>query len=408
MNRLATRLVLATLTVALIALAAVPVATHLADQAVLATLPDGVRLRLYAVTPTAWVVRWWERPLRRAPHRPLHPGLMAGSDPIADVDALLGALADSRAARRDATLLAIAVAVLAGVALATTLARAIARPIAAVSDATSRLAAGEFGTRVTLDHPHRHPRETRELAEGFNAMSAAIERYESERSAMIADVAHELRTPLAAMRLRLEAIHDGIVPLTPDEITLLGRHTDLLARLVDDLRLLSQADAGRLPLALASVDASAWLRDAVAAARDALDRAGIAIAVAPPPHDTRVVIDPQRFTQILHNLLDNAARFAPAGSTVDVTLRLDGATFALIVRDRGPGIDAGNLATIFERFTQGRRRDLRGSGLGLAIVRTLAALHGGDATARNLPADQGGGAEFTVAIPRLHPHETHT
>jgi two-component system, OmpR family, sensor histidine kinase BaeS len=205
-------------------------------------------------------------------------------------------------------------------------------------------------------------------------MSAAIERYEGERKAMLADVAHELRTPLAAMQLRLEALADGLVPFDHAEVVLLRTHVDLMGRLIDDLRTLSLADTGRLTLSLAEVELGGWLRQVTAGARVGLERRGVGLAVAAPAAPVRLRADPQRLTQVLHNLLDNASRYAPDGSDVDVTAEVDGGEVHVRVRDRGPGVPADELATIFERVVQGRRRDGRGpagSGLGLAIVRTL-------------------------------------
>jgi len=406
-NRLSTRLLLAMLVVALVALLAVPVATSLADRAVLATLPEAYRDRVRADTPPLpLTLRWWlesRRPaIRQAPVPP------AALDDAArlrnEVERLVTFVGDSRAARRDATAIGALVALLVGVALAAWLSRSIARPIAAVSAASSELAAGRFGTRVELPRRSSQPEETRALTDGFNAMSEAIERYEGERKAMVADVAHELRTPLAAMRLRLEALEDGLVPLSADEVRRLRGHTDLLARLVDDLRLLSLADAGRLTLEPVVVDLRAWLAQASEAARDGLRARGIGLAVDAPAGPLRLRVDPQRMTQVLHNLIDNAARYAPEDGEVEVSLAANAEEVRLTVRDRGPGIPEGELATIFDRFVTGARRDQRGaagSGLGLAIVRTLVELHGGRVEVRNLPMTEGGGAAFVVVLPRI-------
>jgi two-component system sensor histidine kinase BaeS len=403
-NRLSTRLLIAMVVVALVSLLAVPVATNLADRAALATLPEVYRVRVQADTPLPGTLRWWLAN-RRPAIRPatLPPG--ASGDPArlqVEVERLVTFVSDSRAARRDATLLGALVALLVGVALAAWLSRSIARPIAAVSAASSELAAGRFGTRVELPRRATQPVETRALADGFNAMSEAIERYEGERKAMVADVAHELRTPLAAMRLRLEALEDGLVPLSRDEVRRLRGHTDLLARLVDDLRLLSLADAGRLTLLSVVVDLGAWLEAAAEAARDGLRQGGVGLSVTGPSAPVAVRVDPQRMTQVLHNLIDNAARYAPEGSDVEVVAAVDD-DLRLTVRDRGPGVPEAELDTIFDRFVRGVRRDERsgtGSGLGLAIVRALVELHGGRVEVRNLAATEGGGAAFTVVLPR--------
>jgi len=405
-NRLSTRLLLAMVVVALVSLLAVPVATMLADRAALATLPEVYRVRVQADTPLPGTLRWWLAN-RRPAIRPsaLPPGAVNDPERLqVEVERLVTFVGDSRAARRDATIVGALVALLLGVALAAWLSRSIARPIAAVSAASSELAAGRFGTRVELLRRASQPEETRALTDGFNAMSEAIERYEGERKAMVADVAHELRTPLAAMRLRLEALEDGLVPLSQDEVRRLRGHTDLLARLVDDLRLLSLADAGRLTLEPVSVDLGTWLAAATDAARDGLRPRGVGLRVQGPSAPVTVRMDPQRMTQVLHNLIDNAARYAPEGTDVEAAVATAGGEVRLTVRDRGAGVPAGDLDTIFDRFVRGARRDERGgsgSGLGLAIVRTLVALHGGRVEARNLPAAEGGGAAFTVSLPRV-------
>ena len=408
MNRLSTRLLLAMLVVAFVSLLAVPVATTLADRVALDTLPESYRVRLQATVPEPWMLRSWLLGRRPA----LRPGVVppgVGDDPArlrVEVERLVTFVGDSRAARREATLMAVVAALLVSAGLAAWLSRSIARPIAAVSAASSELAAGRFGARVDLPNRAAQPLETRALTDGFNAMSAAIERYEGERKAMLADVAHELRTPLAAMRLRLEALADGLVPLSPAEVALLRSHTDLLARLVDDLRLLTLADAGHLTLTEVEVDLGDWLRDAADAARGVLGRRGVGLTATGPTPPARSRLDPQRMTQVLHNLLDNAARYAPEGSTVEVAAETDARETRITVRDRGPGVPEDELGTIFDRFVQGRRRDERGqmgSGLGLAIVRTLVALHGGRVEVRNLPEASGGGAAFGVVLPRQRP-----
>jgi two-component system, OmpR family, sensor histidine kinase BaeS len=401
-NRLAARLLLAMLAVALVALLAVPVAVAVAERATLAALPPAFRARVETVDPAPFVARW--RLDRRVEVvRPLPGGAGDAATLRSDVERLFAFVSDSRAARREAIAIAVGLSLAVGAALAVALSRSIARPIAAVSAATSELAAGRFGVRVALPRYADQPDETRALSDGFNAMAAAIERYEGERKAMVADVAHELRTPLAAMRMRLEALADGLVPFEPAEVELLRSQTDLMGRLIDDLRLLSLADAGRLTLEPTVVDVGPWLARTVEAARPGLEALGVRVEVAPPDPPVALRADPQRLAQILQNLLANAAAFSPQGAVVEVRAESDAAEVRIGVRDRGPGVPPDELDTIFERFVQGRRRDERGTGgtgLGLAIVRTLVGLHGGRVTVRNLPMVDGGGAEFTVVLPQ--------
>lgn len=405
MNRLAARLLIAMLAVALIALLAVPIAVAVAERAALAALPPVFRARVETVNPAPFGARW--RLDRRVDVARALTGSQGDTATLrSDVERLLAFVSDSRAARREAIGIGVALSLAVGVTLAVVLSRSIARPIAAVSAATSELAAGRFGVRVALPRYADQPDETRALSDGFNAMAEALERYEGERKAMAADVAHELRTPLAAMQLRLEALADGLVPFGPAEVELLRSHTDLMGRLIDDLRLLSLADAGRLTLEPTEVDVGPWLTRTVAAVRPGLDAKGVRFAVTPLDPPATLLADPQRLAQVLQNLLANAAGFSPEGGVVEVWAEADAAEVRIGVRDRGPGVPADELDTIFERFVQGRRRDERGAagtGLGLAIVRTLVGMQGGRVTVRNLPASEGGGAEFMVALPRCGP-----
>lgn len=414
MNRLGTRLLLAMLVVAVVSLTVVPVAHLVAERVTFARLPPEFRERVIERTapPPFFRPPPPDRSRRSgaqdAAPAPLAPAEDAGpnaqgGDEGPDVGGLreenlrlFTLFGDFRAAQRRAVLTGVALALLVCAALALWLSRSIARPLEAVSRAASRLARGDLQTRVApLDA--FHPRETRLLADGFNTMAGSLERLEGERKAMIADIAHELRTPLAAMSMRLEALEDGLVPFDASEIELLQGHTSLLARLIDDLRLLSLADAGRLTLNLEELDLGPWLR-ATRAYGDAVRRQGAHLEVRLPDEPVRVRADAQRLRQVLHNLVDNAVAATPEGGGVEVALEAAGDEVLLRVRDEGPGIPEEELETIFERFVQGRRRDTRGasgSGLGLAIVRTLVTLHGGRVTARN----QAGGAEFLVHLP---------
>jgi two-component system, OmpR family, sensor histidine kinase BaeS len=236
-------------------------------------------------------------------------------------------------------------------------------------------------------------------------MAAALENAEVQRTAMVADVAQELRTPLTAMSLRLDALGEGLVPFDAAEVDRLRRQTALLHRLVEDLRTLSLADAGRLALRPAPIDAVFAAREAVEAAGPVARAKGVALEVrqATPRSDLTLVADRDRLAQVLGNLLDNAIRATPEGGRVAVDVGRTATAIEYRVRDQGPGIDETDLGTVFERFRQGAhgRRDLRGgSGLGLAIVRTLVEAHGGSVAAAN---HEGGGAELTVALPLRGP-----
>jgi two-component system sensor histidine kinase BaeS len=282
------------------------------------------------------------------------------------------------------------------VVLALLLARRFARPVRAVSAAAARVAGGDLGARAPA--PARGNDETASLARHFNAMAESLERQENERRHMIADIAHELRTPIAVMRARLEAIEDGVVPLGPEEVSRLQRQTALLARLVDDLRTLSLADAGRLSLERRRVDLAQIARSVATGFEARAAEAGVRVEVEAPAH-LEASADPDRVSQVVSNLVDNAVRHTPRGGVVRVRLDPAGAEARLEVLDSGPGVPEAALPHVFDRFfraDEGRNRASGGSGLGLAIVRTLVDLHGGRVEAANHPD---GGAVFRVTLP---------
>jgi two-component system, OmpR family, sensor histidine kinase BaeS len=295
--------------------------------------------------------------------------------------------------------------------LALWLARTIARPVEAVGSAATRLAQGDLTSRVALPVAAIGvSAELEGLARDFNTMAASLERADAHRMTMIADVAHELRTPLTAMMLRLDAVRDGLAPLAMEEVERLRRQAGLLERLVEDLRTLSLADAGRLTLHLQEVDLLtiahqvAEVVSPLARAKDVVVRIEPAAGVG----DRLLVLgDRDRLVQVLGNLLDNAIRVSPHGGTVTIELDREHHRVAMSVRDQGPGLPVEQRPYVFERFNQGSgvRRDTRGStGLGLAIVQSLVQLHQGNVTI-DCPADEG--AVFTVRLPVAAGATTH-
>ena len=430
MNRLFPRLLLALLLVALVALVAVPAAQLRETRLAFQRQPEALRELLAARTrPPGPLGALYDspgpRPRRhdaRPPERtgPLpsasedglldeSPSSASGiSDPLPDEAALeaeprlagqlLSAFGAYRLAQQNGLWSGLSFALLLSLGLGWLLARGVARPIEAVSGAAARLAAGDLGARVT---PVRGaPEEARLLAEDFNRMAQALEHAEAERRAMIADIAHELRAPLASLQFRLEALGDGLLEFGPGEAALLQRQVGLLARLIGDLRTLSLADAGQLSLQRRETDLGALLRDVTATYGRAAQAAGLELRVQAGAAPT-LALDPDRIRQVLQNLLENALAMTPAGGWVALGLASGPEEVVLSVEDSGPGIPEERLEAIFER---GVRRDTalrqengrESSGLGLAIVRTLVLLHGGRVSAANT----GAGARFTVALPR--------
>jgi len=399
-RRLTTRLALAMILVATASLSVAVISqVYIARQTAVRLAPE-VRERMEELRSDGRVFTWVFR------GRPLPPHVAREAFAPLTVSDSIRAIDRVQSAQWRGLIYGLALAVLASAALAVWTARGIARPIAAVSAAASRVGAGDLDARV--------PRPTSavgaaaevvELTDGFNRMAETLGRNERERQALVADVAHELRTPITAMALRLEALRDGLVPFDGAEVERLARQTALLHRLVEDLRTLSLADAGRLTLRRDLLDVARLLLDSREAFTPLTESKRVRIAIE---HDVTartdlgvaVVGDADRLRQVLMNLLDNALRASPESGTITLQCTATADTVSIAVRDDGPGFASADQPFVFERFRQGEegRRDLRGhAGLGLAIVRALVALHGGEVAARNHPA---GGAEVSVRLPR--------
>jgi two-component system OmpR family sensor kinase/two-component system sensor histidine kinase BaeS len=280
--------------------------------------------------------------------------------------------------------------------LALLLAYQLLRPIQSLTRAAQLMARGDLSQRVAV---HGHD-ELAALGQAFNHMAESLQRAEESRRAMTADIAHELRNPLAVQRAHLEALQDGIYPLTVENLTPILEQNQLLTRLVEDLRTLALADAGQLKLECEPADLALLVESALehfapqAAARRIELRFHTPTDSIPSLH-----LDPQRIDQILSNLLSNALRYTPEGGVIELRLATTPSTVQLVLRDSGPGIPPEALPYVFERFyraDKGRSRSEGGTGLGLAIARKLAEAHGGSLTAANHPQ---GGAVFTLTLP---------
>lgn len=301
-----------------------------------------------------------------------------------------------RAAGRDlsrSAFLAALLSALLAVFVAALATRQLTRPLVGLAEGARRLTAGERGLRLSLP---RRDDELRDLTLAFNAFVDSVERGEAWRRALVADVAHDLRTPLAVLRAEIEAMQDGVNP--PDDAGLSRLHGEvlLLARLVDDLRTLSLAEGGALSLRAERVNVAELL----ATTAPAYEARGACVTVQVGA-EVFVHADRDRLAQVLHNLLDNALRYGEGGS-IELGAAQNGAEVALSVRDHGPGLPPEALSRAFERFYRAdasRTRDPSGrasSGLGLAIVRALVEAQGGAVEVRNHAE---GGAQFTVTLP---------
>ncbi|MEO5743709.1 MAG: HAMP domain-containing sensor histidine kinase, partial [Terracoccus sp.] len=276
------------------------------------------------------------------------------------------------------------------------LARGLTSPLREMTDAASRMATGDYSRRVTATSAD----EVGLLAAAFNTMAADLADADRQRRQLVATVSHELRTPLAAQQALLENLVDGVV--RPDDAVLRAAlaQAERLGSLVGDLLDLSRLDGGQIRLDLAPVSVLGLVERGVAEA--ALGSRAITHDVAVSPPDLRVVADAARLAQVLANLLENAARHCPPGSTVHVTATGEGPDrWSLEVTDDGPGIPQRHAERIFRRFGSGDDAG-GGTGIGLAIASWVCELHGGSISAEP-PAPGQSGARLRAVLPR-HPN----
>jgi signal transduction histidine kinase len=287
---------------------------------------------------------------------------------------------------------ATAIAVFLGALLAGTL----TQPLREMAVASHAMAQGELEQQV----PVRSDDELGELARAFNKMSAELARVTRQRRQMTADIAHDLRTPLTVLGGYLEAMEEGTLKPTPRRLAAMQQEVAGLTRLVEDLRILSLADADRLQLHLEETDVGqllARLRDVHApqAQEHAVD-----LRVDVAPELPTVQLDPARMRQVIGNLIGNALRHTAAGGTVVLEAARDGLSGVVLkVRDTGSGITEEDLPHIFDRFYRGDAARSEGggqSGLGLAIARSLVEMHHGTITVQSEPGE---GTTFFIRLP---------
>lgn len=269
--------------------------------------------------------------------------------------------------------------------------RRLVLPIGDLIEAVGRVEAGDYEAHVAV----RGPREVETLARAFNAMVGRLKEDEVSRRALLADVSHELKTPLTVIRGSLEALVDGVYPADPEHLTPILEETRQLSLLIDDLRTLSAAEAGGLRLRREPTDLGVLAEEAAAAYRTSAAADGIRIQIDIPPDFPLVEVDPGRIRQVLANLIANALRYSPRPGAIWIAAseRSDGWA-EITVRDEGEGIDPEVLPFLFERFA--KSPDSSGSGLGLAIARRLAEAHGGELHAES---EAGAGTSMRLTIP---------
>ena len=259
-------------------------------------------------------------------------------------------------------------------------AQRFSRPLTRLSSSAHRVAAGDFSARVELDRALEHRAdETALLLKDFNTMAASLERLEGERRYTVAAIAHELRTPVTVLRGRLEGVRDGVIAGNAAEFQKLIGHADLLTTLIEDLQLLSLAEAGELRLECADFVVQDLLKRVHADYLAKAEQQQIRLQFASPPEALRLNGDQQRLYQVFSNLLGNALRHTPAHGSIELRLTAERKTLTLEVEDSGAGFTPEALSRAFERFYRSpdRGRQRGGSGLGLAISKSLIQAHGG-------------------------------
>jgi two-component system sensor histidine kinase BaeS len=261
--------------------------------------------------------------------------------------------------------------------------RRMARPMTDLIEAARRIESGDYSVRVAEEGSQ----DVQSVARAFNAMSARLKTIDEQRRNFMADVTHELRTPLSVIRGQAEAIADGVYPADETHLAPILDATQTLNRLVDDLKTLVETDAGNLVLHKESTDLGGLVRDAAESFRPQAESRAVSLSSDVADNLPPQSVDPARMRQVIGNLLSNALRHTPSGGSVTATLKPSGIT----VSDTGEGIPPEELPHVFERFAKGPHSD--GSGLGLAIAREIVQAHGG-----RVAIDSAPGRGTTVSV----------
>lgn len=274
--------------------------------------------------------------------------------------------------------------------------RRIVEPIQTLSNVSQRLAQGFYRERTNIQADD----EISQLAHSVNQLAEALDQTERRRLALLADVTHELRTPLATIGGYMEGLLDGVVSANPATFNLILRETRRLQRLIEDLELLSRVEAGQLPVVARAIDLRPVLEAQLAQFETLFSSNQVTLQLDAPAQLPQVWADPDRVAQVLINILANAYRYTPAGGTVTVQVTTDDHEVRVAVIDTGIGIAAEHLPHVFERFyrvDKSRARNSGGSGIGLAIARHLIYAQGGEIWAES--DGIGKGARFIFTLP---------
>jgi signal transduction histidine kinase len=273
--------------------------------------------------------------------------------------------------------------------------RRLSMPLGDLLEAADRVAEGDYSVRVR----EQGPPEVRSLARGFNSMASRLQVADEQRRSMLADVTHEFRTPLTVIQGNLEGMMDGIYAADEDRLKSILEETQLLSRLVDDLRTLTLAEIGALQLNKEPTDLAVLIGETLTAFESRAFASGIDLRMQVDPNTPVLNVDPERLHQVLSNLVANAINYTPKGGQIQVRCSLDSTdskrAVVIEVEDSGAGISPQDLPHIFDRFYKGR--DSGGTGLGLAIARHLVEAHHGAIQAHSV-LDEGTLIRVTLPI----------
>lgn len=289
-------------------------------------------------------------------------------------------------------------AVLLAAAVALWASRRLLRPVRQVAQATHRLAAGDYGTRVPETSADD---EIGQLARDFNQLALTLQRNEAMRREFMADVSHELRTPLGVLHGELEAMEDGVRQLDAAALRSLKAEVATLHKLVDDLYELSLADVGALSYRKAELDLRKIIGDTAGAFGERLRSSGLALQLELPPGPLPAFGDARRLRQLFANLLENSCRYTDAGGSLRLQARREGRQMLIDLHDSAPGVRDDQLPRLFERFFRAeasRSRKSGGAGLGLSLCQRIVQAHEGRIEARPSPL---GGLWLRVELPAL-------
>ena len=296
---------------------------------------------------------------------------------------------------RRGLLLALALGLGVAAVLSVLLARNLVRPVSAIAQGIRSLSQGNFAVRVDTGSQD----EIARLGRDVNQLARTLADHEQSRQRWMADIAHELRTPLTIINGELEAMADGVRPLTPDNLAAIRSEVGRFAGLIEDLKQLALSDSGALTYRMAPLDLGDTLSEALQAFEARIQASGLALDWQPAGHPVPVHGDPNRLRQLVDNLLENAVRYTDAPGQVRVRLSRQRSEAVIEFADTAPGISANDCERIFDRLYRveaSRNRGTGGSGLGLAIARNIVEAHGG-----RIAASPGalGGLDVTVTLP---------